>query len=368
MNSQILFALFAGFVLIGISFFTVKMYALVLKLSPLSTRISFLVFILIPFSFVASMILSRVTTLGTVPYVVMQTLSGVALYIFFGAILLGLVLLVGALTKTPISPLFAWGTLTLSCALALIGIIQARIITITPYTVSLQNAPQSWDGKTAVLVSDTHFGLVNQGGFSQKVVQKILSISPDFVLHTGDFYDGPKITTDTITASWQMLTDANIPVFYVPGNHETYGNYSAFITSIKNAGVTVLADEKILYDGVQIGGLAYRDGSDNPDAARALTDMAFENTMPSILLNHPPTSREAAAAYGIDLMVSGHTHNGQFWPMNYITKAIYGAYTYGLNTYDDALQVLTTRGVGTFGPPLRTFNQAELVLITFKTK
>lgn len=64
-------------------------------------------------------------------------------------------------------------------------------------------------------------------------------------------------------------------------------------------------------------------------------------------------------------MVSGHTHRGQFWPLNYIVKAIYGKYIYGMNV-DDTLTTLTTSGVGTAGPPMRLFNSPEIVVINFQ--
>lgn len=89
--------------------------------------------------------------------------------------------------------------------------------------------------------------------------------------------------------------------------------------------------------------------------------------MPSILINHPPTALAAAHEAGVDLQVSGHTHNGQFWPMTYLVRKIYGQYYYGLKAYED-MQVITSSGVGTFGPPFRLFNPPEIVLITFQTK
>lgn len=368
MNLRIIFGLAAFSLLIGVSYFTAKMYSVGFRFNGQTTKFTFLVFLLVPILFIASMVMtgSAKWGIGSVGYTVLQVIAGFGLYLFFGAVLLALLLTLGALTHTTIPRVVPLIVVGLSLLIGIIGLIQARSIVVTPYTVTLPNAPESWNGKTAVLVTDTHFGLVNAKKFSDKVVSKIASLNPDFVLHAGDFYDGPHIDTLPITESWSGLT-SSIPVFYAPGNHEGYGTYSTFIKSTRDANITVLEDNKVEYDGVQIAGITYREGKENLEATQAIEGLVLDPTRASILINHPPTSLPAIAKNGVSLMVSGHTHNGQFWPLNYITRAIYGVYTYGLNTYQSA-QVLTSRGVGTFGPPFRTFNQSEVVLITFKTK
>lgn len=300
-----------------------------------------------------------------VAYTILQVILGAGFYIFCGAVLLGMILLVGYITKTTIPYFISYTIFGISLLLVVIGLVQARFVTITPIAVTIENLPASWEGKTAVLIADTHLGLINNNRFSERVVQKILSTKADFVLHAGDFYDGPAITLPPITAAWKKLADA-IPVFYAPGNHEEYGQYANFVQSIRDAGITVLMDDKADYDGVQIIGVTYRGGADNIEVAEVLEKLVLDKNKPSILINHPPTALPTAEKMGIDLQVSGHTHNGQLWPGKYLTKQIYGVYTYGLHKFGDTLQVLTTRGVGTNGPPLRTFNQSEIMLITFE--
>lgn len=342
------------------------MYAVGLRFEVVATRLTFFMFLLIPLLFAGSMILARSGTVGATLYREIQILAGIGFYIFMGAIVLSLCLLVASIARTPLPVGVAWGILCMSLIFAGIGFVQSRFITTTNYTVSLEGAPASWDGKTAVLVSDTHFGLINHKKFTNKVVDAILAIQPDFVLHAGDFYDGPAVDTLPMTASWKRLA-VKLPVFYAPGNHEEYGNYAGFLDSIRNAGVTILDDKKTVFDGVQIAGITYREGKDNPGAVSALQKLELSSDMPSILINHPPTALRTAEEQGVDLQVSGHTHNGQMWPVTYIVRRVYGDYYYGLNKYEN-MQVLTTSGVGTFGPPFRLFNPPELVLITFQTK
>ena len=360
--SRILFAALFGIIILGISLFTAKMFQVGLRLH--SSRSTTLPAIILPLSFIASFIASRSVFMGPVLYTVINALSGIAFFHFLGSIVLGLALLVALLTGTALPLWVAWTIFGLSIALGILGIVQARMLKVVDYTVTLKDAPLSWNGKTAVLVADTHFGLVNHKAFSDKIVKSILSIQPDFVLHAGDFYDGPKIPMEPITESWSALA-REIPVFYAPGNHEGYGNYGEFIASVRNAGIAVLEDSTTTFDGITIAGLTYRGKSQEAQAKEALSGMALPS--PSILINHPPNFHRAVADAGISLMVSGHTHNGQFWPINYLVRRMYGKYTYGMQPFE-SLTAITTSGVGTYGPPLRLFNTPELVRITFSVK
>jgi len=232
--------------------------------------------------------------------------------------------------------------------------------------VTLPNAPASWHGKTAALISDTHFGLINYTKFSDKVVNKLLSLKPDFVLHGGDFYDGPIVDTAPITESWKKLT-AKIPLFYTPGNHEAYGDYTMFVNSVRAAGATVLDNKMTEYEGVQIAGILYHGGKENPDVAATLATFSLDKNKPTILINHPPTAFLAPEDHGVNLMVSGHTHRGQFWPLRYITRKVYGKYDYGMHPHNN-MTAITSNGIGTYGPPMRLWNSPEVVVITFRRK
>jgi uncharacterized protein len=365
--SRIIFITLFAVGLLAIALFTAKIYSRALKLShPISYTVVIST-ILVPLFFIANLIASRSSDyLSPTIYTFVNILAGVAFYIFLGAVTLTIISIIAFFLKTSIPLFVAWIVLGISLALAVTGLIQARFINTKEYTVTLSGAPASWNEKTAVLVADTHFGLTNHKKFSDNIVEHILKIHPDFVLHAGDFYDGPSVDTVPITVSWKRLTDI-LPVFYAPGNHEGYGKYAAFIQSAKDAGITVLEDKKVAYDGVTIAGIVYRNGKHNPETKEAIEHLDIDPNKASILINHPPTSIAAAEQASVDLMVSGHTHNGQFWPVNYIAKRIYRPYQYGLKNFN-GLQVLTTSGVGTFGPPMRLFNSPELVLIHFKVK
>ncbi|MGH9566966.1 MAG: metallophosphoesterase, partial [Candidatus Angelobacter sp.] len=82
------------------------------------------------------------------------------------------------------------------------------------------------------------------------------------------------------------------------------------------------------------------------------------------LLLHAPVQLAVAAAEGISLQLSGHTHGGQFFPYTLIARRVWGRFVYGLNRFED-LQVYTSYGAGTWGPPMRLGTKPEIVLITF---
>lgn len=350
----------------AISLFTAKIYAIGLHVSAQVTRVFITIGILGPLLFVLTMFLGRAGKESLIDWVSypVNALGGIIFYLFITGLILGVILLIGKLLDISIPVFVGYFFLFIGLIFGIVGLIQARNIKVVKYDFVLSGAPFEWNGKKAILVSDTHFGLVNHERFSKKVVNSIIDSGPDFVLHAGDFYDGPANDTRVITESWKELTKV-VPVFYAPGNHEEYGDYDGFLTSIKNAGVTALVDDVVLYNGVQIAGITYRDKRQSSLTDKIIKDLKVDQVKPLILINHPPTFQKSAQDIGTDLMVSGHTHRGQFWPLNYIVKKIYGKYIYGVNV-DDTLTTITTSGVGTSGPPMRLFNSPELVLITFK--
>ena len=352
----------------SLSILTARIYTSVLRSGQHGITIGYVIGIVFPVLFIVAMSASTLSSgwFTRLFATVIDVVGGIGFYFLITGALLGIALLITRSIGIQLAPLWGIVGIILSFLLAGIGIIQAQFINVATYNVYLRGAPQSWNGKRAVLVSDTHFGLINYENFSDKIVSKIQSLHPDFVLHAGDLYDGPRIDTAPISSSWKRLA-ATTPVFYAPGNHEEYGPYDAFIQSAYDAGFTVLTNKVTTYDGVQIAGITYHGKSDVAGGSRAIQDLTLEQSKPTILINHPPTFQQQALDKGVSLMVSGHTHNGQFWPLGYLVRAIYGRYTYGEYSFG-ALTGITTRGVGTAGPPMRLFNTPELVVITFTTQ
>jgi predicted MPP superfamily phosphohydrolase len=365
MNSRFFVMAFMLVLLFIICFFTARVYLYGFNVSTHPAKNIIIAALLLPILYVGSMVGSRTANrIGKAPFIMINIIAGIFFYLFLGAIILGLISVGFVWAGSNVPLVLVWIIFILSLLAALVGFIQALSINITRYTVALPNAPAEWNGKTAVMISDTHFGLINYTKFAKKVVSKILSLKPDFVLHAGDFYDGPRIDTAPITAIWKKLT-AEVPLFYTPGNHEAYGDYNTFVESVRATGATVLDNKMTEYKGVQIAGTLYHGGKESPEIEKVLASLSLDTAKPTILINHPPTDFVSPFEHGVNLIVSGHTHQGQFWPLRYITHKIYGQYDYGMHPYK-TMTSITSNGIGTYGPPMRLFNSPEVVLITFK--
>src|ERR1700730_10142327 len=90
----------------------------------------------------------------------------------------------------------------------------------------------------------------------------------------------------------------------------------------------------------------------------------LDRSQASILLTHAPDRVQVSAEEGISLQVSGHTHHGQFWPWTLAAERMYGKFVYGLQRLGE-MQVYTSTGAGTWGPPLRVGSSPEIVAIEF---
>lgn len=365
--SRIIFGLVASLILIGTSYFTAYTYSICFRWNSRVSMTAFLLFLLASLFFAISIFLVRggIGPIGSAFYAIVQVAAGFGFYLFIGAIALALYLAASTTIGAAPSQAVAYGVLCAALLLGIAGLIQARFIKVTTYEVALAGAPQIWEGRTAALVADTHFGIINKRAFSDQVVDKIISLKPDFVLHAGDFYDGPAMDTFSITESWKKIAQ-RLLVFYAPGNHETYGDYKEFISSLRDAGIVVLEDKKVAYDGVDIAGFVYREKGAAATVGSVASAMRLSEA-PAIAIIHTPIFHSELSDAGVDLVVSGHTHRGQFWPLNIPIRMIYGSYAYGMNAMGEGVSI-TTSGVGTFGPPFRLFNTPEIVLIRFRVK
>ena len=154
-------------------------------------------------------------------------------------------------------------------------------------------------------------------------------------------------------------------VYFATGNHDEFGDTARYLAALKRAGVRVLANEKVVVEGLQILGVPHHDSTSAIRLKAALDDLQIDRAAASILINHVPSRLEIVESAGVSLQVSGHTHGGQFLPFTWITQRIFGKFTYGLHAYGK-LQVFTSYGAGTWGPPMRVGTSPEVVLLRFE--
>jgi uncharacterized protein len=248
--------------------------------------------------------------------------------------------------------------------IGVVGIVNASWTRITRATIRLANLPEAWRGRKAALISDLHLGHVRNGNFLRRMVGMILDEGPDAIFIAGDLYDGTYIDAHKAAEPLSMLT-APHGVYFVAGNHDQFRDDSEFLHAVKAAGVRVLDNEKVEADGLQIVGVPYKNATRGEHLASALKDVKLDRDRASILLLHAPDHPEVAEAAGVSLQLSGHTHLGQFVPWSWFARKIYRQFVYGLSRIGK-MQVFTSSGAGTWGPPLRLGSNPEIVVLQFE--
>jgi uncharacterized protein len=249
------------------------------------------------------------------------------------------------------------------------GLVNARIIRIRRVPVQIANLPASWRGRRAVMVSDLHLGPINGVRFCRRVVAAALRINPDVVFIPGDLFDGTKGDLDQLVAPFHELTPP-LGIYFSTGNHEEFTSPKPYVDAITRAGIRVLANEQVVIDGLRIAGVMYHDSSSPLHMKAALGEMRSADAhsgdaRAGILLNHAPTRLPIVEQDGFSLQLSGHTHGGQLFPFTWITRRVYGRFTRGLHRFG-SLEVYTSTGAGTWGPPMRVGTRPEIVLIEFE--
>lgn len=285
---------------------------------------------------------------------------------------------------------------------AFYGMVNAACLRMSRITVQLPNLPPQWRGRTAALVSDTHLGHIRNGRFIRRIVRKLTALKPDVVFLAGDVYDGTAADFEKLAQPWEefiaqagrelhrgraetrrkaeaneklarselrssialLEDDPFLGVYYIPGNHEEFYSHAEYLPPIARAGVRPLNNEKVDLDGLQIIGVHYRDAIDAESYRQVLRKLDIDRHRPSILLLHAPVRLAIAEEEGISLQLSGHTHGGQFFPYTWIAKRVWGKFIHGLQRVSN-LQVFTSYGAGTWGPPMRVGTRPEIVLIEF---
>lgn len=340
-------------------------------LSPMATQALQDILFLLAFSFIAAALLSfRFSNLlVTLIYKIAAVWLGFLNLFFMAACLSWLVwyaLQLSGLHPDPTHarPLIASVLFALAVLAGIYGLLNARLIRIRRIPVHLANLPASWRGRTALLVSDLHLGHVNGLGFSRRIVALAAGLRPDIVFLPGDLFDGTKADPDRLVVPFKQLSPP-FGIYFSTGNHDEFGNVAHYTAALTRAGIRVLSNEKADVDGLQILGIPYGDTTHLIQMRSTLESLHPDPARASILLNHAPNRLPLVEQAGVSLQLSGHTHGGQMFPFTWLTRRVFGKFTYGLQQFG-ALLVYTSSGVGTWGPPMRVGTHPEIVLLQFE--
>lgn len=273
-----------------------------------------------------------------------------------------------------------WPYLFKSSALSLVicglyltyGYFNMQHIQSTAYT--LPDAPVSSTIKL-VFISDLHMGTTMEVDDLQEYCRAIEQQKVDMVLLGGDIVD-ESTTQQQLEGVAQAFgdIDCSYGTYFIFGNHDSFtgSHRKAAITrqDLENAfsanGIAILEDSSVqLPNGIRLVGRA--DASFTQDRERASLDELLDGAQPDefvILLDHQPLQLEQASRLGVDLMLSGHTHGGQFWPGGLINQL---AHTYELLYGEktvNGMTAITSSGMGGWCMNLRTGSHSEIVYIT----
>lgn len=254
--------------------------------------------------------------------------------------------------------------LSLAIAMALYGSIEALNIRSEKITIRTSKIPEEFKRFRIVQISDLHIGLIVRGKRLERILKEVRHANPDILFSTGDLVDGQ---ADNLSGPADLLREI-IPAygkFAVTGNHEFYAGLVQALDFTERAEFRVLRGE-----GTNVGGFINVAGVDDPTARiygavegvpeeKLLS--GFSDDMFTILLKHQPVVKKGSPGL-FDLQLSGHTHKGQMFPFNLVTRLVF-AFNSGCYHLDGGSVLYVSRGAGTWGPPMRLMAPPEITII-----
>lgn len=253
------------------------------------------------------------------------------------------------------------GVIIVLASILAYGSWNARHPVVQPYEINIAKKVSGSKILHAVLVSDLHLGTIVDRDRLVDMVELINQQNPDLVILAGDVIDGDiRPFIEQHMDEVLLRLKPRLGTYMVLGNHDIRGGEE--VTRLQAVGITILRDQYILVDNrFFLVGRDYRGRQPSSGERTELKEVitGINHDLPIILIDHIPSNLEEAEACGVDLQLSGHTHQGQMFPNNFITANMYEV-DWGY-LQKESLQVVVSTGIGTWGPPIRIGNTPELV-------
>jgi len=250
--------------------------------------------------------------------------------------------------------------------LMIVGFINARNPVVKQLQIHIPKKANNFKELNIVAVSDMHIGMLIKHHMVKRLVKMIKELNPQLVLFAGDTID--EVLDPVIKYNLgEPLKTINAPlgVFAITGNHEFIGGIKNSIAYLESLGITVLKDEVIkISDSFYLAGRLDHDILRFTNKKRLGLEELLKDvdaSLPLILLDHQPFHLDESAKHNVDLQISGHTHHGQMWPLNYITQAIFELSRGYIKKGNSHFYI--SSGFGSWGPPVRIGNRPEIVNI-----
>lgn len=270
-----------------------------------------------------------------------------------------------------------------SIGFSVYGTIHARQMTTKSYDISIDKHVDGIDSLNVVLVADLHLGYSIGCDDMVKMVDRINALNPDVVIYAGDIFDNDYDALDDPEKLEEIIRQVKAAYgsYAVFGNHDvtetlvggfsTASSTKAFRdprmeTFFKEADINIMLDEVTTIADGKINLIGRLDGEKAGDGTSNRKDLSelvkqCDMSKPVIVINHEPDKLHEVAAMGVDVMLSGHTHAGQFFPLT-ITQPLAWENYWGIKKIDNMYSVVTS-GVGLYGPAIRVATNSEVMSV-----
>ncbi len=273
------------------------------------------------------------------------------------------------------------GIIALSALISVYGFVHATNIKTTSYDVQLKKSCMNRDSLKIALIADLHLGFSIGASHTQKMVDAVNAMNPDIIVFAGDFFDN----------SYDSIEDPDTVIEILKGLKSTYGTYACWgnhdvsekilvgftfrgssvktqdermYEFLEKSNIKILRDEVSLIDNSFY--LVGRLDSQKPGTANGsrltpveLMEKVDDTEKPIIVIDHQPRQLQELADVGVDIDLSGHTHDGQVFPATIFTNLMWEN-PCGMIKKDSMYSIVTS-GVGVYGPFMRVGSDAEVV-------
>jgi predicted MPP superfamily phosphohydrolase len=294
------------------------------------------------------------------------------LYLFLFILLFDILLLINLIFKfisleTRKKKVFKVSVLSsiiiLSVGVVIVGAINFNTIRTSEYKIEIPGKTSKLKSLRIAFVADFHLQEGTNIHFVERFAEKITFIKPDILIFGGDVVEGDRQDENMVSIE-KILTGINpkYGVFGVLGNHEHYAGQDKG-SFFDQAGIEILSDTIVIIDSsFYLGGRNDSHFRTRKSIEKLLSSV--KDSLPFILVDHRPTELEQVSKTMVDVQLSGHTHDGQLFPINLITNKIYElsrGYLKKRNTH-----FFVTSGIQLWGPPVRTIGKSEIMVIDIR--
>lgn len=298
---------------------------------------------------------------------------GISVYVLLLFLITDVLRIIANIIKKPFISFKLQGIIVISLSLLIFiyGYINSHYTNITEYNVVL-NKEVTKPFRIAA-VSDIHIGADMSPKRLLKEVEIINNQNPDIILLAGDMIDNNvnDFTEDHIKAFNNLK--APLGVYAVYGNHEYYsGSFDEVFSLFTKAGFNTLVDNVTYindYNFYILGRDSLRHTNSNGSERKQIEEFSAlieDKSKPLIILDHVPKGLTDGKKINADIQISGHTHDGQFFPVNLIVRHL-NVLSHGIIN-DNGFYYIVSSGLGLWGPPMRVGTKSEIVIINVSGK